>query len=124
MSKKRILCFGNPYVKEDNAVFWVVKDLKSQDFEFVFCSQPEQVLLEKRPILLDVVSGIKEPVLLEDVELLEENKSLTSHDFDLAKELLLYKQLKILDKITIIGIPSAGDRKEIIKKTEKLLSTL
>jgi Ni,Fe-hydrogenase maturation factor len=67
------------------------------------------------------VQGIKDVIVFDDLNRLKEQKLTTLHDFDLSYFLQIMKELKEIEKVTIIGIPQTGDKEEIKKKVEQLL---
>ena len=65
---KYVLCFGNPYIEDDNLITKIVKDWHLDGFSFVICTSPEELMLyaEKECIILDVAKGIEKPVIIDD----------------------------------------------------------
>ena len=63
--KKRVLCFGNPYLDMDNRVFEILNELKIPNFEFIKCESFTDILNykdEKEIIIIDTVKNIKKPI--------------------------------------------------------------
>ena len=122
-SKKKVLCFGNEYINEDSLAKKIVKELKIPGVEFILCNGAGDILEHdlKDVYIMDVMSGINDVVLLEDINRLKENRLITLHDFDVAYILKLLKEINHIKKIKIIGIPKSGDKKEIKDKVTKIL---
>ncbi|MFH1400289.1 MAG: hypothetical protein ABIH41_02110, partial [Nanoarchaeota archaeon] len=85
--------------------------------ELVHCRSPDLLLEEDgKFVILDVVKGIKEPMVLQDIEKLKTTKMVSLHDFDVAYVLKLLKEMGRLQDIRIIGVPDKGDPEKIAKK--------
>jgi Ni,Fe-hydrogenase maturation factor len=116
-----ILCFGNPYLKQDNLAIKLGEELK-KEFKVEFLTAPEQLTnYSDNIIILDVVKNIKEPIIITDISQLKSNNLTSLHDFDLTFFLKLMKQLNKEIKINIIGIPIKGD---LTKLKEKIKSQI
>ncbi|MBW2997070.1 hypothetical protein KY349_01875 [Candidatus Woesearchaeota archaeon] len=121
-----ILCFGNPYLKEDNLAIQVA-DLIIADripgLEIIKCISPDEILgyLDKNFIILDVVKDAKEVMLIDDIDKLKSGSIVSLHDFDLGFFLKLMKETGKIEKVKIIGIPQQGDINDIKKKIITLL---
>lgn len=136
---KYLLCFGNPYLEEDNLALKLAdsflkeklqgeKKLKTveavfKDVEIVKCISPDEILnyIGKDFFILDVVKGIKEVVLIEDIDRLNTGKLVSLHDFDLGFFLKLMKETGRLERIKIIGVPQKG---KVEESRSKVLSFL
>jgi Ni,Fe-hydrogenase maturation factor len=127
---KTVLCFGNPYIENDSLAIAIAKELKIKDVKFEICLNPQKILeyKNKNLYILDVVQGIHNVKLINNVDMLAKSKSLTPHDFDLAFFLKLMKQLGKINNICIIGMPMNYDKekakneiKAIICKKQKSL---
>lgn len=115
--------FGNPYVRQDSLALEVGRELT--DHEVIFANKPEDILkVQGEFFILDVVEGIKEVELIEDISRLKIGKIVTAHDFDLGLFLKLLQQTGKIKKIRIIGVPTAGDVQAIKADVLKLLSKL
>lgn len=125
---KKIYCFGNPLLEEDNLSLRLADELngKLKGIEFVRCESPDFLLGldEKEIIILDAVRGLKKPAIIEDMNKIIPTKSTTSHDFDLGTVLKLLKETGQLKKVKIIGLPMDGDENKIKKELAGLLKIL
>lgn len=118
---KQVYCFGNEFVEGDSLAKQIADKLKIEGFEFIKCDSPD-ILLDKKDILImDVVKGIKKPIVIEDINQLKEKRLCSLHDFDLGFFLQLLNEIGKLGKIKIIGIPQEGNEEEIIEKIKEIL---
>ncbi len=70
---------------------------------------------------MDVIKGLKEVQILENIDDLELCNSLTCHDLDLGFYLKLMKETGKIKKVKIIGLPyGEKDLKKLKVLTEKL----
>lgn len=121
----KILVFGNPIIKKDALAVNLIPELKKlfPEIQFTEFDPTENLHREKNPIILDVVEGLKEPRII-SLQELKTNKIYSMHDCDLAYNLMLLKKLNLAKNVTIIGIPTKGNKKEIIRKLSKLISSV
>ncbi|MBS3131141.1 hypothetical protein J4212_01795 [Candidatus Woesearchaeota archaeon] len=117
---KKLYVFGNEHLAEDRLARQVSR-LLSGRHEIVHCRSPDELLEceDEEILILDVVRGIKEPVIIEDIEKVRAKKIMTLHDFDLGYFLNLMKLLGVERKVKIIGIPAEGNVEELAKKVEE-----
>jgi len=121
-----LLCFGNPYLDEDNLALQVadliIKD-RVKGLEVVKCVSPDEILsyTGKDFFILDVAQGAKEATLIDDIDRLKSASMVSLHDFDLGFFLKLMKETGKLDKVRIICIPQKGDITKIKKDVLTLL---
>jgi Ni,Fe-hydrogenase maturation factor len=123
---KYLLAFGNPYLKEDNLALELADILikeKIKGIEIVKCISPEEVMdyLDKDFYILDVVKGLKEVKMIDDINMLQSGKMVSLHDFDLGFFLKLMKETGKIDKVKIICIPQEGDVEKIKEEVIKIL---
>jgi Ni,Fe-hydrogenase maturation factor len=120
---KKIFCFGNEFVKGDSLAKEICDSIKG--FDIVRCNSPDELLDERGDIIiLDVVQGINDVIVFDDLSRLKEQKLTTLHDFDLSYFLQIMKELKEIDKVTIIGIPQTGDKEDVKEKIKEILGNL
>jgi hypothetical protein len=120
----RILVFGNPYLKYDSLAVELTKDEELKDkANFVICTSPEQIMQEKFDYILDVVEGIDEVKVFDNLKMLNPHKMFSLHDFDVTFFLGLMERLGKVDKVQIIGIPMGYDkdkaRSEVLAALDK-----
>jgi len=112
---KKLYVFGNQYLKEDSFAVDIANELK-KEVEVVFCDSPEALFdSEDEIVILDVVKGISEPLIINDLSSLKTRKMLSLHDFDLAFFLNLLKEMDSNKKFKIIGVPEKGKIKILSK---------
>lgn len=134
MNKIKIFCFGNPYIEHDAIALELANLLASapelSHIEFVKCETPDPLLEyngEKQGdtiFIMDVVRGIKEVSIIEDIDLLEAHSLVSMHDFDLGFFLKLIKAASQVNKVCIIGIPYGRKAWEVKKEVDAKLVQL
>ena len=119
MSRK-ILCFGNPYIKQDSIAIRVCEILQKQnkDTDVEYIENTFQLIDKdlENCIIIDVVQGIDK---IQEVKVsdLKQESLRTAHDFDLG----FFLKLKSKDKkIKIIGIPQRYGEQELKKAIEEI----
>ena len=130
----KIFCFGNPYVEEDNAALKLADIFSASTadkkagkplvgFEFIKCETPDYLLdFEGETIfILDVVRGIKEVSIIDDIAKLEPHSLVSLHDFDLCFFLKLIQAAGQVRNIKIIGIPYCRKASEVKDEVTKKL---
>ena len=127
---KKIFVFGNEFFEGDEVpkkiAKLIIEDFKFNtkfQFDFIFAESPNEILNAKNElIILDVVKGINEVKLLENIDDLILANSVTCHDLDLGFYLKLMKQTGQITKVKIIGIPFGNTNYLNLKeKIEKIL---
>ncbi len=68
--------------------------------------------------------GIEKPMIFNDIDAFSSQKVYSMHDFDLGWQLKLYKKLKMIDKVSIIGIPMGSKKEGMIEKIKPLIDSL
>ena len=109
---KFILCFGNPFIDDDAAAQKLalsgetgIKTIAGHTL--ISCNSPEEIMfyLDKDFVILDVAKGIKKPMLINDLSMLETGKIVSLHDFDLAFFLNMMMKIGTKKKMKIIAVP-------------------
>ena len=123
---KKILVFGNPYLKEDSLAVKVGKQLSIKGFEVVNCSNPDDLLNHdlSNSIILDVAQGISKATFFTDIDSLEFSVIFSLHDFDLGFFMKLLKETGKIKKVNIIGVPQGYDEGKALKEVSKLVQNL
>ncbi|MBW2967599.1 hydrogenase maturation peptidase HycI [Candidatus Woesearchaeota archaeon] len=121
-----LLCFGNPYLENDNLAIRIADALiadQTPEIEIIKCISPEEVMhyTDKDFAILDVVKGLTEPRVIDDIGKLETGTMVSLHDFDLGFFLKLMKETGRLENIRIIGLPQKGDVAGLKEKVINLL---
>lgn len=117
---KKVFFFGNPLVEEDSLLHRIMPELKSglPDFEFVE-AEGSELPIEKELNILDVAEGIRNIMLIDDLDKLRTEKIFSMHDFDLAQNLKLMKRFGMLEKVRIIAVPSGLDENNALAGIKK-----
>lgn len=120
---KKILVFGNPYLKEDNLAVRVSKRLDIKGLEVEHCSTPDDLLNHdlNKAIILDVAKGIRKVEVFNDLDSLEFSVLFSLHDFDLSYFLKLLKETGRVEKANIIGIPIGYDENKALDEVKDLI---
>ncbi|MEM5828642.1 MAG: hypothetical protein QW480_00115 [Candidatus Aenigmatarchaeota archaeon] len=125
-SKKiQIFVLGNPLLKEDYLPLKLIPILQKKFPQINFLEfDPTEDLFVDDIILLDVVEGIDNVKIINDLSKIETRKIYSTHDFDAAFLLKLLKKLKLIKKATIIGIPKNAKEKDVLKELEEKIKKL
>ncbi|MCX8179419.1 MAG: hypothetical protein N3E38_01615 [Candidatus Aenigmarchaeota archaeon] len=124
---KKILVFGNPLVRKDSLPPSLIGDLKKlfPHIEFKEFDAVEDLQKEgKNLYILDTVEGIEKVELITNIDILEVNRIISVHDFDLAYTLKLLKNAKMIDRVTIIGVPVNIDKNEALEQIKEIIKTV
>ena len=121
----KVFCFGNEFLENDSLAKEIADELVIDDVEFIKCDSPDEIFLEEgRIVILDVVEGIDDVMLIEDINKLSDDGICSLHDFDLRYFLKLKDKIGQIDNIKIIGIPMKGDKEELKKKIEEKIEKM
>jgi len=129
MKRFTVFVFGSDILPEDkiawNVADYIVKNKLTKNFEFIISNDPEEIIefKEKKIFVLDVVKGINDVCVIDDVKKLDEESINTLHDFGLGFYLKLLKEIKKISKITIIGLPYES-KEGIDKLSKKVIKVL
>jgi Ni,Fe-hydrogenase maturation factor len=116
---KTIYLVGNLLVEEDSLPIKLKPDLEKAfpDIDFREFDPTEDLPEDTEElVIIDTVLGIKEPHVFTDIDQFSTQKNYSMHDFDLGWQLKLYKKLRMINEVKIIGVPPEGDKDEILEK--------
>lgn len=116
----KVYCFGNEFIKQDSLAKKLADEIKIKGVEFVKADSLEGIGGDI--VILDVVKGIKDVILLDDIEKIKEFHPISAHDFDIGTELKLRKAIGDIGKVIIIGIPMKGNIAEIKEKVKSYIN--
>ena len=124
-----VLCFGNEFVDFDKLPLTLCKELKNKipGVDFVSCESPNEILDYSgydKIFILDVVKGIKDVSIIEDLDMLKERKLFTLHDFDLGLFLKILNEVMKIKNLKIIGIPFGYDKNKAKMEIKKIISRI
>ena len=115
----KLYVFGNEYLSEDNMAVKVANILEC---DIVHLRSPDMLLgTEGDIVILDVVKGIEEVIVIDDISKLKDNPLVSMHDFDLSFFLKMMKELGDERKVVIIGVPSEGDVNVIADSVKEIV---
>lgn len=105
----KVFVLGNADLSIDNRVFGVIKRIKNIDWQVIEINQ--DIPVGDNLIMMDTVSGIKKVTLFDEkiIDKLVGWGRITAHDYDLGFQLKYLQKIGKLKKVTIIGIPQAGE---------------
>lgn len=117
---------GNPLVEGDNLPLRMMPRLREAFCEasISIVDPNENFIPESGSIILDSVDGINRVTVFADIEAFVTTKSVTGHDYDLGFHLKLLMKLKKITSVTILGIPCAGNLKQLTGQAVFLLSEI
>lgn len=119
---KKIYVFGNEFFEGDEVAKELAKLIKNPKFEFIFAESPNEILnANGELIILDVVKGITEVKLLENIDELVLENSVTCHDLDLGFYLKLMQTTGQITQVKIIGLPYGNFDYELLRKQVELI---
>lgn len=126
LPKMKLLVFGNSLVEKDNLALKLLPKLKEEFPEIQFkefdpTENLESEIENGKLFILDVVQGIKEIMIIKDIDKLELIKSCSMHDFDLSYNLKLLKKIGRLKEVEIIGLPMEAREKEALREVCNIL---
>lgn len=119
-----ILVFGNPLVPEDSLAINLIPKLKKLFPKHKFLHlDPTENIDQYGPelLIIDVVHGIKEPLIITNPDKLSTSKITSMHDFDLAYNLKLLLQAKKIKGVKILGLPYNMDEEEALSSSQSIL---
>lgn len=128
-SKRKILVYGNPLVKEDSLPLRILPKLRKRFPKIQFTeADPTELLQADHDELwiLDVAKGISDAVIINDLSLLEQpsSETVSVHDYDLGLDLALLAKLGKLEKVRIIAIPMGMEAKKALESVTQILKAI
>jgi Ni,Fe-hydrogenase maturation factor len=125
MKKKiNIYIFGNPLLSFDSLPIKLIPDLEKKFPQIKFIQKDPNENLKpnnKKLVIIDTVSKIKEVKVFNKIEELETEKIYSAHDFDLAFNLKLLQKIGKLNNVIIFGIPSEIKKQEALNQLSCLI---
>lgn len=114
----KISVLGNPDLKEDNAAIRLIPELKKKypEAEIKVEDPAEGLKPVDDWIIVDVCQGIKEVMVIEDLDKFESLRRVSVHDYEVAMELKLLKKLGKIKKLKIICVPMSVIQKGLCRK--------
>lgn len=120
---KKILCYGNPFIREDNLAVRLASILKIEGYEFIPSDNPQDVINHSDAYaIMDVTFGITEIKVLEDFTKLKPKNMASLHDFDLSFFLKLMHETGKIKEMKIIALPAKMDINEAAEELRNILT--
>lgn len=108
----KVYVFGNPDIEEDRMAILAGEKLKERlpEVEFKFMGIDDEISFsEGNPIIMDVVAGIEEVEIFENIDEVILPPRVSAHDFDLGFQLKYLRKIGKISGALIIGIPMKKD---------------
>lgn len=102
-----VFVFGNPDVPGDSLPVRIAPALRRAfpDVRFEPKDPNEEWDVPEEMTVIDVVMGLREPQVFEDLDRFSAGPLISPHDFDAYANLMLLKKLKRLKRLRVIGLP-------------------
>jgi len=118
--KKIVYLLGNPLLTTDSIPIKLLPQLKKfcPDVSFQIFDPTEELQFDTKQnlIVIDAVVGIDKVTQFHDLDSFSFSPRVTVHDFDLLINLKILQKLKRVKDITIIGVPTKGKNRVILKE--------
>lgn len=107
----KVYVFGNEDIRDDSAVFKIMKNpqLTTYNLQFTIVKPNEDLPFanERNVVILDTIVGINKVTLFDETDLdkIVLSPRTSVHDFDLGFQLKYLKKIGKLESIKIIGLP-------------------
>jgi len=114
-------------VDQDSLPLKIIKPLAERfpDVEFVELDPSENIEdIGRDPVILDTALGIKNVVVLDDIDKIQESPKFSLHDFDLGTNLKLLRKLGRLDSVRIICVPAGLTEENVVKQVSEEIRKL
>lgn len=122
--KKTIYIFGNPLLPFDSLPIKLLPKLKNAfpQINFIVKDPNENIKPHNGELLIiDTVMGIKNVVVIDDIDKIQLSPTCSLHDFDLGYNLRLLKKIGKLKNVIIFGIPPNINEEEALRQLTKLI---
>ncbi|MBI3955089.1 hypothetical protein HY338_01490 [Candidatus Gottesmanbacteria bacterium] len=125
---KKVFVLGNPLVKSDRRVFYLLRYLKKEfsdiNFEFYDPTEEIDIHINSDLIFLDTGINLKKTTLFRDLKYFELSPNNSVHDYDLPLQLGLMKKLGKMKKVYIVAVPAKGKTTKILQEVKAILTTI
>jgi len=123
--KRKFFVVGNVLVESDSLALRLLPHLRKRFpcFEFLELD-PNEDIEEEEVNIIDVAVGIDKVMLIDDINIIDEGRVYSMHDFGIGMQLKILKELGKVRRVNIIAIPYNMHVKEaldgVIKEIERL----
>ncbi|MBN1645803.1 hypothetical protein JW868_02070 [Candidatus Woesearchaeota archaeon] len=121
--KRTIYAIGAKFIEKDNLALKVGERLKDK-FDIHIVETPDSIDLDNPCLIIDVVEGVKEPTIINDMNRIVSCSSVTCHDIDLGFFIKLRESLGEKSDVLVLGIPLTGELDELTRKVMVMLNKL
>lgn len=115
----KIYCLGNEDIEFDSMAKKIAESLQITGVEFLKTDSLDAATGDI--IILDVIKGMTDVVLIENIDKIRDFYPVSAHDFDLGTELKLKKAIGEINSVKIIGVPMQGNIEEIKEKVKNII---
>ena len=122
-----IYCVGNQDIPDDALAIELAHELQGNapGYSFEVLKHPEILINTLGDLLiLDVVKGIPDVALIDDISKLRARNITTLHDFDLGALLRIMKEAGTLQSVRIVAIPMGMEKEKAKKNVISLLDSM
>lgn len=119
----KVFVFGNIDLREDSLPLKILPKLKEKfpDIQFEVKDPNEEWEVPEELIVLDIIIGIKEVTVFDNLKKFSKVPRVGMHDFDALTNIRYLWKLGKIKKIKIIGVPSNMKKVKAIEKIGKIL---
>jgi Ni,Fe-hydrogenase maturation factor len=122
----KVLVLGNPLLKNDSLPLRLLPLLekKFSSIEFVEADPADVDLEQGSLVIIDTAKGIKDVMLIEDADRLQDDKMLSVHGLGLAEQLALLKAIGRPVELKIICVPEKISSQRALEGITKMLRAI
>src|SRR3989344_4539654 len=126
--KIKVFVLGNPIVKDDSLPLSLLPALRKKlpEINFITFDPSEELVIEnyEKIIIVDTVINSPKVIQFNNLNQWTVSPRVTLHDYDLPLSLGIMKKFGKLKELKIIGVPSSGNKKEILNQIIALLKAI
>ena len=122
----KIYVLGNSLLEEDSLPMKLLPRIRASfpKTKFIEFDPTEEFPEEEKLVLIDIIEGLQNVRLFEDLDKIQSSPKYSVHDFDLGFQLKLMKKVGKLKEVKIIGVGQNMSEEKAIKELEKIIPNL